>query len=87
VAPRRKNQPNHDALRLQLSRLRAERGLTYDALAERTGLSRTVLINLEQGATNGSLDTWHRVAHALDVPFGDLMSRLCDGHAGGTPRP
>jgi putative transcriptional regulator len=80
VSPRRKIAPNHDALRLEMSRLRAERGLTYDALADRTGLSRTVLINLEHGATRGSLDTWHRVAHALDVPFGDLMKHLCTGH-------
>lgn len=80
MSPRRKTEPNHDALRLELSRLRAARGLTYDALAERTGLSRTVLINLEHGTTRGSLDTWHRVAHALEVPFRDLMKHLCDGH-------
>lgn len=72
--------PNHEALRHELSRLRAERGLTYDALAELTGLSRTVLINLETGHTRGSLDTWHRVAHTLGVPLGSLMDQLCHGH-------
>ncbi|MED7828707.1 XRE family transcriptional regulator, partial [Streptomyces chiangmaiensis] len=30
--------PNLDALRQELSRLRAERGWTYDELAARTGL-------------------------------------------------
>lgn len=83
VSPRRRTEPNHEALRLELSRLRAERLLTYDALAERSGLSRTVLINLEHGTTHGSVDTWHRVAHALGVPFGDLMAQLCAGHSGG----
>jgi putative transcriptional regulator len=78
--PKRNIEPNHEALRLELGRRRAELGLTYDALANLTGLSRTVLINLEHGTTNGSLNTWHRVAHALDVPLGELISHLCTGH-------
>lgn len=72
--------PSHEALRHELSRLRAERRLTYDRLAELTGLSRTVLINLETGKTRGSLETWHRVAHALGVPLGVLADKLCSGH-------
>lgn len=73
-------EPNWDAMRHELSRLRAEKRLTYDALAELTGLSRTVLVNLETGKTRGSLETWHRVAHALGVPLGELADRLCTGH-------
>lgn len=73
-------EPNHEALRHELSRLRAEKRLTYDRLAELTGLSRTVLINLETGKTRGSLDTWHRVAHALGVPLSTLVDQLCRGH-------
>ena len=73
-------EPNWDAMRHELSRLRAEQRFTYDKLAELTGLSRTVLINLETGRTRGSLETWHRVAHALGIPFGQLLSELCDGH-------
>jgi DNA-binding XRE family transcriptional regulator len=76
----RRPEPNHEALRHELSRLRAEKRLTYDKLAELTGLSRTVLINLEHGTTRGSLDTWHRVAHGLGVPLGSLMDQLCHGH-------
>jgi hypothetical protein len=53
-------EPNYEALRHELSRLRAQKRLTYDQLAELTDLSRTVLINLEAGHTQGSLDTWHR---------------------------
>jgi putative transcriptional regulator len=86
VSPRHRTEPNHEALRLELGRLRAAHGLTYDALAERTGLSRTVLINLEHGTTRGSLATWHRVAHALDAPFGELMAHLCDGHSDRAPK-
>jgi putative transcriptional regulator len=72
---------NHEALRLELGRLRADRGLSYDAVADISGLSRTALIDLEHGTTRGSLDTWHRVAHALDVSFPELVGQLCDGHS------
>lgn len=72
--------PNLDALRLELSRLRAERGYSYDALAERSGLSRRTLIEIEQGRTVGTLATWHALAHALDVPVGRLVETLCQGH-------
>ncbi len=70
--------PNYEALRHELSRLRAERGYTYDKMAELTGLSRTVLVNLETGHTRGSLETWYRVAHALAVPTADLLGRIDD---------
>jgi len=73
-------EPNHEALRHELSRLRAEKHLTYDALADLTDLSRTVLINLETGKTRGSLDTWHKVAHALGVPLSTLVEQLCHDH-------
>lgn len=53
--------------------------LTYDALADLTGLSRTVLINLETGKTRGSLDTWHRVAHALGVPLSAWSISFAEG--------
>ncbi|MFJ9523650.1 helix-turn-helix transcriptional regulator [Kitasatospora sp. NPDC101801] len=76
--------PNLTALRLALARLRADRGWTYDHLAERSGLSRRTLIEIEQGRTIGTLATWHALAHAFDVPLGDLAASLCDGH---TPPP
>ncbi|MEU2956420.1 helix-turn-helix transcriptional regulator [Streptomyces sp. NPDC006530] len=76
--------PNFDALRLELSRLRGERGFTYDELADRSGLARRTLIEIEQGRTIGSLKTWHALAHALDVPVDHLVATLCEGH---TPPP
>ncbi|WP_371591784.1 helix-turn-helix transcriptional regulator [Streptomyces virginiae] len=73
-------EPNLDALRQKLARLRGERGWTYDELAGRTGLSRRTLIEIEQGRTIGSLPTWHALGHAFDVPLGGLFAALCDGH-------
>ena len=72
--------PNLTALRLELARLRSERGWTYDELARRTGLARRTLIEIEQGRTVGSLATWHALGHAFDVPLGGLFAALCNGH-------
>lgn len=69
-------EPNFDALRNALGRRRAELGLTYEALAERSGLSRTGVINLEVGNRIGTLATWFAIAQAIDVPFGQLMEHL-----------
>ncbi|GAA3814814.1 helix-turn-helix transcriptional regulator [Streptomyces chiangmaiensis] len=66
--------------RQELSRLRAERGWTYDELAARTGLSRRTLIEIEQGRTIGTLATWHALAHALGAPLDQLFGTLCAGH-------
>ncbi|MCH6161478.1 helix-turn-helix transcriptional regulator [Streptomyces marispadix] len=78
-------EPDLEAMRLELSRLRAERGWTYDELAERSGLARRTLIEIEQGRTIGTLKTWHALAHALGSPVGALLSHLCDDHQ--PPRP
>ncbi|MGW8764290.1 helix-turn-helix transcriptional regulator [Streptomyces sp. NPDC055815] len=79
-------EPNFEALRLRLARLRGDRNWSYDDLAERTGKSRRTLIEIEQGRTIGSLDTWHALGHAFGVPLAELFAALCEGHAppGGT---
>ncbi len=77
--------PNLHELRLELSRLRAARGWTYDELAARTGLSRRTLIEIEQGRTIGTLATWHALAHALGAPVDHLLGTLCAGHEPPAP--
>lgn len=72
--------PDVEALRLELARLRAARGWTYDELAARSGLARRTLIEIEQGRTIGTLKTWHALAHALDTPLDQLFGALCEGH-------
>jgi transcriptional regulator with XRE-family HTH domain len=71
---------NPGALQRELARLRAERGWSYDDLAEASGLSRRTLIEIEQGRTIGSLATWHALAHAFALPIGSLLDVLCEGH-------
>ena len=69
-------------LRVRLGQLRAERGLTYDALAAQAGISRSNLVALETGKprngkpVQGSLAVWLRIARGLGVPFSDLMRSL-----------
>lgn len=50
-------------------RIRAERGWSLDSLAARAGVSKGVLVGLEQGGANPSLGTLLRVSDALGVPL------------------
>ncbi|WP_326742439.1 helix-turn-helix transcriptional regulator [Streptomyces sp. P8-A8] len=72
--------PDFEALRLELARLRAARGWSYDELAARSALARRTLIEIEQGRTIGTLKTWHALAHALSTPLDELFATLCNGH-------
>lgn len=69
---------NFAALKFELSRLRNERGWSYDQFADRSGVSRRHLIDLETGGAKGSLETWYRIAKALDVDLGRLVRVLSD---------
>ncbi|MER6123448.1 helix-turn-helix transcriptional regulator [Streptomyces sp. NPDC001795] len=72
--------PDFEALRLELARLRAARGWSHDELAARGGLARRTLIEIEQGRTIGTLKTWHALAHALSAPLDELFGAPCQGH-------
>ena len=74
--PKTIREPNFGALRIEFSRMRNERGWTYEVLADRSGVTRRTLISIETGATNGSLDTWFRLAQAFGVPLGELLLPL-----------
>ncbi|GAA2808217.1 MULTISPECIES: helix-turn-helix domain-containing protein [Nonomuraea] len=52
---------------------RAHRGLTLDALAARSGVSRGMLVQVEQGRTNPSITTLVRIADALSVSVARLL--------------
>ena len=57
-----------------LRRLRRRSGLSQAALAEASGISRRMIVNLEGGETNISLSSLDRLAEALDASFVDLVS-------------
>lgn len=54
-------------------RLRHAAQLSQTALAEKSGVSRRMLVAIEAGEKNVSLTTLDRVAEALDVAFSDLI--------------
>lgn len=56
--------------------LRAERGLTYDEVAERSGLARRTVVAMERGTRNGNIRSWFRIAQALGVPLTALVGVL-----------
>lgn len=56
-----------------LRRLRAGAGFSQAALAEKSGVSRRMLVALEAGEKNVSLTTLDRLADALGVAFSDLI--------------
>src|SRR6201992_143599 len=57
-----------------LQALRADRGWSLDQLAARSGVSKGVLVALEQGRSNPNLATLARIADAFGVP----VTRLVD---------
>jgi transcriptional regulator with XRE-family HTH domain len=61
------------ALARNLKRLRTERGYTLDALAARSGVSRGMIVQIEQGRTNPSVGTVVRIADALGVSIARLL--------------
>jgi transcriptional regulator with XRE-family HTH domain len=52
---------------------RKERALTLDALARRSGVSKGMLVEIEQGRTNPSIAILCRMANALNVGLGELL--------------
>jgi transcriptional regulator with XRE-family HTH domain len=52
---------------------RMELGWTLDQLADRSGVSRRMLVNVEQGATNPSIATLLRISDALGIGLPALV--------------
>lgn len=58
---------------LNVRRLRHAAGLSQSALAQKSAVSRRMLVAIEAGEKNVSLGTLDRVAEALGVAFSDLI--------------
>jgi transcriptional regulator with XRE-family HTH domain len=61
------------SLARNVRRWRTERGFTLDALAARAGVSRGILIQIEQARTNPSLGTVVKIGDALGVSITTLL--------------
>ncbi|MEU8529999.1 MULTISPECIES: helix-turn-helix domain-containing protein [Streptomyces] len=61
------------SLARNVKRWRGERGFTLDALAARSGVSRGMIIQIEQARTNPSVGTTVKLADALGVSITTLL--------------
>ncbi|WP_018350292.1 helix-turn-helix domain-containing protein [Longispora albida] len=66
-------EPVAQAIAAHLKELRALRGWSLDELATRSGVSRGMLIQIEQARTNPSVGTLVRVSQALGVTLAQLV--------------
>lgn len=56
------------------ARIRREKGLTQEALAEKSGLSQQYISGLENGLRNPTIVTLYELATALGVSHVDLVT-------------
>jgi transcriptional regulator with XRE-family HTH domain len=62
-----------------LRRLRNERGLSLEKLAQAADVSRAMLGQIELGQSTPTITTLWKIARALDVPFSALISSSASG--------
>lgn len=70
---RQRGQSAREILATNLRRLRVERGLSQEALAEIAGIHRNYLGGIERRERNVGLDNLQRLADALGISIADLM--------------
>lgn len=68
--------PDFSHLRISLATARDARGFTIDKLAEVSGVGRTTILEINRGRYVGKLETWVRLARALDVSLDELTSSI-----------
>jgi transcriptional regulator with XRE-family HTH domain len=60
---------------LAIKRRRQEIGISQEVLAERAGLHRTYIGDIERGARNLSLENIEKIAKALQISISDLFAK------------
>lgn len=70
-----------DAVGRRVRTARTAKGWTLDRLAEQSGVSRRMIVNVESGSSNASINTLLRLARALDVTLADLVSVASDARS------
>ena len=61
-----------------IRKCRNELHISQEEFAERAGLHRTYISNLERGRRNVSLENIEKLARALNLSISDLMKRVSD---------
>lgn len=55
---------------------RVQRGLSQEVLSGLAGLDRTHYSKIERGLRSPTIDTFYKIAQALDIPLHQLMEEL-----------
>jgi len=71
-------EPDLTQLRVILNRHRDRAGVTFEQLAERSGLSRQTLLNISAGRNYGDLRTWLKLAAAFETSLDEMMASVWD---------
>ncbi len=64
-----------------IPQLRAERGITQQALADAIGVTRATVVALEKGDYNPSLELAFRLARFFKLPLTDIFREKGKSHA------
>lgn len=80
-------QPNFAAMRAAFVARKSELGLTYDRLAELSGIGRRDVWRLSTGETSGTIASWYALAAAVSLPFPELVAHLDEAPSGEYQRP
>jgi len=54
---------------------REKRGLSMNVVAQRSGLSHSIISLIERDLRNPTLDTLLRIAEAIDIDLGEVITR------------
>ena len=66
--------PTMTTNRATLTRLRVDEGLSQSALARLSGVDRTLIVKIEAGTRQGSLETLSNLADALGCEMSELVT-------------
>lgn len=66
--------PDLTQLRLIFNKRRYESGMTFEGLAEASGISRQTLLNLSSGKYYGDLRTWLRLSRTFSVGLDEMLA-------------
>ena len=58
-----------------IKQLRTDKGLSQDELARLSGVSKSMLVQIERGTGNPSLSTLWKIVNGMQVPFNAILAR------------
>lgn len=58
---------------VNLKKLRTEKGLTLDQVAEKTGVSKSMISEIERGTKSPTISVLWKICNGINLPFSELM--------------